>query len=166
MMACQLAKHYGLTVVATTRNRDKENILKENGADYVLIDEGQVSEKLKVIFPAGIQKVLELVGTATLKDSLKCISPKGMVCMTGILSGEWTLKEFTPMGDIPQLGRLTVYMGEAKNLDKRLLQDFINAVEDGSLKLNIGRHFKLHQMTEAHIYMESNNSTGKIVVEI
>ena len=166
MMACQLAKHYGLTVISTTRNPDKEKALRENGADHVLIDNGHVSEQLKAIYPSGVHKVLELLGTATLKDSLKCITPKGMVCMTGILSGEWTLKEFSPMGDIPQLGRLTVYMGEAENLNKELFQDFINAVEDGSIKLNIDRQFRLDQMTEAHIYMESNQSKGKIVVEI
>ena len=86
--------------------------------------------------------------------------------MTGILSGEWTLKEFSPMGDIPQLARLTVYMGEAENLSKELLQEFIDAVTTGDIKLNIDRYFKLEQMGEAHVYMESNQGNGKIVAEI
>lgn len=75
--------------------------------------DGDVKSKLTTIFPEGVDNILELISTATLKDSLKCIKPKGVVCMTGILSGEWTMKEFTPMGDIPSLGKLTVYMGEA-----------------------------------------------------
>ncbi len=166
MLSCQLAKHYGLTVISTTRNPDKEKYLKENGADYVLSDDGEVSSKLKSIYRDGVDKVLELIGTATLKDSLKCIKPKGVVCMTGILSGEWTMKEFTPMGDIPSLGRLTVYMGEAANINKDLLQDFINAVADGSINLNIDKTFKLDEIGEAHTYMESNQSKGKIVVEV
>ncbi len=81
---------------------------------------------MKNLFPDGVDKVLELIGTRTLKDSLKCIKPGGMVCVTGILGNEWTLKEFTPMGDIPSLGRLTVYMGEAGNLQK----------ENGSWKID------------------------------
>lgn len=166
MLACQLAKHYGLTVISTTRNADKEKHLKDNGADYVLIDDGDIHSKLKTSFPKGVDKVLELIGIATLKDSLKCIRPKGIVCMTGILSGEWTMKEFTPMGDIPSLGRLTVYMGEADNLNIDLLQDFINAVAEGSINLNIDRTFKLDEIVEAHRYMESNQSKGKIVVEV
>jgi hypothetical protein len=38
--------------------------------------------------------------------------------MTGILGDEWAMKDFTPMGDIPSLGRLTVYMGESISLSK------------------------------------------------
>jgi NADPH:quinone reductase-like Zn-dependent oxidoreductase len=166
MLTCQLAKHYGLTVIATTRNSDKEQYLKANGADHVLIDNGEVNTKLKSLFPEGVDKVLELIGIATLKDSLKCIKSKGIVCMTGILGGEWTMKEFTPMGDIPSLGRLTVYMGEASNLNKDLLQDFINTVTKGDITLNIDKVFKLDQIVEAHTYMESNQAKGKIVVEI
>ena len=166
MLSCQLSKHLGLTVISTTRNEVKKNFLIENGADHVLIDNGTVSPELRTLFPEGVNKVLELIGIKTLKDSLRCIKPKGIVCMTGILGGEWTLKEFTPMGDIPSLGRLTVYMGDAANLRKDLLQDFIDAVENGEITLNIDKVFSLDQIVEAHTYMESNQAKGKLVVEI
>lgn len=166
MLACQLAKIKGVTVISTTRNPEKEKHLKENGADYVLLDNGEINSSLKNLFPKGVDKVLELIGTETLKDSLQCIRPKGIVCMTGILGGTWTMNEFTPMGDIPSLGRLTVYMGDAANLHKDLLQEFIDAVADGKINLNIDKTFKLDQISEAHTYMESNQAKGKIVVEI
>jgi len=166
MLACQLAKTKGLTVISTTRNPEKEIHLKENGADYVLTDDGEINSKLKNLFPTGVNKVLELIGVETLKDSLQCIRPKGIVCMTGILGGSWTMNEFTPMGDIPSLGRLTVYMGDAANLHKDLLQQFIDAVAAGEINLNIDKTFKLDQISEAHVYMESNQAKGKIVVEI
>jgi len=166
MLACQLAKTMGATVISTTRNPNKEQSLKENGADHVLIDDGSVASLLHKLFPEGVKKVLELIGTGTLKDSLKCIGSKGIVCMTGILGNEWTMQNFTPMGDIPSLGRLTVYMGESKNLSKDLLQDFINKVEKGSIKLNIDSVFQLDQIVKAHEYMENNLAKGKLVVEI
>jgi len=166
MLSCQLAKHLGLTVISTTRNEAKKEFLTANGADHVLIDSGTVSQDLKELFPEGVNKVLELIGIKTLKDSLRCIKPGGMVCMTGILGGEWTLSEFTPMGDIPSLGKLTVYMGEAANLKKGLLQDFIDAVTDGKISLNIDKVFRFDQIVEAHKYMESNLAKGKLVVEI
>jgi NADPH2:quinone reductase len=164
MLACQLAKHLGLTVVSTTRNSNKEEFLKQNGAEHVLIDDGTVSERLKHIFPIGVHKVLELIGTKTLKDSLKCIQPKGMVCMTGILGSEWSMREFTPMGDIPSLGRLTVYMGEANSLSKEMLQEFIDAVAEGAISLSLDKIFTLDEVADAHKYMESNQAKGKIVV--
>lgn len=164
MLACQLAKTRGLTVISTTRNPDKKQTLKENGADQVVIDNGEVNDQVRKIFPVGVNKVLELIGTRTLKDSLKCIAPKGMVCMTGILGNEWTMKEFTPMGDIPSLGRLTVYMGDSKNLSKELLQAFIDEVAKETIRLNIDRVYQLDQVAEAHQYMEDNKAKGKIVV--
>ena len=76
------------------------------------------------------------------------------------------MKEFTPMGDIPSLGKLTVYMGEAENLTKESLQDFVNAVENEEITLRIDRTFKLEEIVQAHEYMESNQATGKLVVLI
>ncbi len=166
LLACQLAKAKGLTVVSSTRNPDKKQALMDNGVDHVVVDEGNVTDQVREIFPGGVDKVLELIGTRTLKDSLKCIATKGMVCMTGILGNEWTMKDFTPMGDIPSLGRLTVYMGESKNLSKELLQEFIDEVEKGNIKLPIDKVFRLSEVAEAHQYMEDNRATGKIIVQL
>lgn len=166
MMACQLAKYLGLTVIATTRNPEKMDALLENGADHGVIDDGNIAQKIKDIFPNGVHHVLELIGTKTLKDSLKCVTTKGIVCMTGILGNSWSMESFSPMGDIPSLGRLTVYMGDAKNLNSADLQDFIDAVESGKIKLNIDKIFKLDQIVEAHQYMEDNHATGKLVLDM
>ncbi|MFQ3213370.1 MAG: NADPH2:quinone reductase [Marivirga sp.] len=165
MLACQLAKTKGLTVISSTRNPAKKQALFDNGADHVVIDEGRVADQVKALYPQGVHKVLELIGTQTLKDSLKCIATKGMVCMTGILGNEWSMKDFTPMGDIPSLGRLTVYMGESKNLSKALLQEFIEAVEKGEIRLNIDKVFKLEEVAAAHQYMEDNRAKGKLVIK-
>jgi len=166
MLACQLAKTKGLSVISTTRNPNKEQSLLDNGADYVVIDDGTIKDQVRKVFPNGVNKVLELIGTRTLRDSLKCIATKGTVCMTGILGNEWSMESFTPMGDIPSLGRLTVYMGEARNLSKTLLQDFIDEIETGALQLNIDKVFHLHEVAKAHQYMEDNRAKGKVVVKI
>ena len=165
MLACQLAKHLGLRVISTTRNSEKVEYLMANGADNVIIDNGNIADELRNLFPDGVDKVLELIGTRTLVDSLKCIRPKGIVCMTGILGSEWTMKEFTPMGAIPSLGRLTVYMGEARNLTKESLQEFIESVESGDIRIALDRTFKLDEIVEAHKYMESDQAKGKIVIK-
>ena len=166
MLSCQWAKHLGLTVFSTTRNPEKEDALRNNGTDHVIIDDGSIQKEVKELSAGGVDNVLELIGTKTLKDSLQCIKPRGVVCMTGILGNEWTMKEFTPMGDIPSLGRLTVYGGDAENLTKERLQKFINAVETGNIKLNIDRIFKLQEVLEAHRYMEENRASGKLVVDL
>lgn len=164
MAAANLAKNLGLKVVSTTRNPDKIELLKEHGVDEVIIDDGRIAPRVREIFSNGVDRVLELVGTTTLRDSLKCAAPGGIVCMTGILGNAWTLKEFTPMGDIPHTVRLTVYTGEAKNLSASLLQEFVDGVAIGKNQIKIDRTFTINEIVEAHRYMESNQASGKLVV--
>ena len=60
-MAISIAKQLGLIVVATTKNKNKIDALHKYGADYVIIDNGQVASQ----FPShnGVDCVLELIGT-------------------------------------------------------------------------------------------------------
>ncbi|MHC5934934.1 zinc-binding dehydrogenase [Nostoc sp.] len=44
------------------------------------------------------------------------------------------------------------------------LQRFIDGVEVGQNRVNIDRVFHLDEIVEAHEYMESNQTTGKLVV--
>ena len=164
MLATQLAKISGLRVIATTRNPEKEGLLLQNGADHVLIDDGNLSIKLKQAFPDGVNKVLELVGTWTLKDSLACAAPGGTVCMTGMLSEQWSIPDFTPMGYIPATVNLTVYDSGQIRIDQPSFQQFIRDVEAGLVKLSIGRIFHLDEIVAAHQLMDSNAAGGKIVV--
>ena len=46
------------------------------------------------------------------------------------------------------------------------LQEFIDAVEGGVIKVNFNKRFQLDQIAKAHVYMESNQAKGKIVVEV
>ena len=79
MLVCQLAKHLGLKVISTNRTPEKEEYLKAIGANMVIIDNGNIKEQVKNLFPNGVDKVLELIGTRTIKDSFKCIKPGGIV---------------------------------------------------------------------------------------
>ena len=68
------------------------------------------------------------------------------------------------MGDIPSKGKLTAYMGDSGDLTSERLQDFINAVAEGAIKLNIDRVLKLDDVPEAHRIMENSQAKGKLVV--
>ncbi|MCB0036160.1 MAG: zinc-binding dehydrogenase, partial [Anaerolineales bacterium] len=166
MTTTRLAKEMGLTVLATTRNPQKADKLRANGVDHVVIDDGRIHQKVCEIVPNGVDRVLELVGTVTLRDSLKCATVGGIVCMTGILGNEWTMKDFTPMGDIPTGVKLTSYAGIADYLDPQLLQKFVDDVATGRQQVNLDRIFRIEEIQIAHRYMESNQATGKLVVVI
>ncbi|MGD8609258.1 MAG: zinc-binding dehydrogenase [Myxococcales bacterium] len=92
-----MAKVAGLRVICTSRSEAKIDMLRKAGADEVVIDDGELGAKIRNDHPGGVDRVLELIGTTTLLDSLKCARPGGVVCMTGILGGQWELGSFRPI---------------------------------------------------------------------
>ncbi|MCX8534132.1 zinc-binding alcohol dehydrogenase family protein [Chryseobacterium luquanense] len=163
LLAAELAKSEGLKVISTTRNIDKQNLLIENGADRVLIDDGNLSNQISKQ-NIKIDKILELVGTSTLKDSLASVVQGGIVCMTGMLSEQWSIKDFAPMDFIQAASYLTIYDSGKIRVDGQYFQEFIRKVEAKEIKPVIKKIFKLEEIAEAQSFMESNQSGGKIVV--
>ena len=164
MAATVLAKRMGLTVLSTTRNPASVDRLIELGADRVLIDDGPLAGKVREIASDGVDAALDLVGTPTLFDCLHATRVHGTVCMSGMLSDQWTLPDFYPTGDIPSGVRLTGYTGDATDLPSAVLQDFLDAVSAGDATVPIGRIFQLDEIREAHRVLETGTAGGKIVV--
>ena len=164
LAAAVLAKQHGATVAATTRQPERQALLRENGADHVFIDGGTIASNVRAAIPGGVDRVLELVGTTTLLDSLQCAAPKGVVCMTGMVGNRWELDRFSPMGAIPTSVKLTTYSGGAEDFVETPLQAFIDELEAGRTQSRVGRVFNLDDIVEAHRCMEENRAGGKIVV--
>ncbi len=164
LAAAVLAKRHGLTVAATTRQPEREAMLKDNGADHVFIDSGSIAGEVRRAFPDGVNKVLELVGTTTLLDSLAATAFQGAVCMTGIVGNSWELEAFSPMGAIPTAVNLTTYSGGAEDFMETPLQAFVDDIEAGRSRLRSGPVFGLSEIVEAHRTMEENRAQGKIVI--
>jgi len=162
LAALKLAKNIGTTVISTTRNKNKVEFLKEHGADFVLLDDETLSEQLFSIFPKGINKVLELVGTTTLKNSLKLLLDQGILCMVGILGGEWVLNNFEPMADIISGTYFTQF--DSQNIKEEIIIKLFNHIEGHKIKVPIAKVFTLDEIHKAHLLMESNIANGKIVV--
>jgi NADPH:quinone reductase-like Zn-dependent oxidoreductase len=96
--------------------------LRSSGANQVFIDTGLIAEEIKTVFPNGLDKVLELVGTTTLKDSLRCAKQGGIVCMTGIVGNKWSFDDFAPMEAIPTAVSLTTYAGDSEDFMRTPLE--------------------------------------------
>ena len=54
LAAAVLAKRQGATVAATTRKSDREAMLKDNGADYVFIDTGEIAGDVRIGFHTAV----------------------------------------------------------------------------------------------------------------
>ena len=164
LAAAAIAKNHKAIVAATTRNPGREQLLRASGVDQVFIDTGSIAQQVKEVCPGGVDKVLELVGTTTLKDSLRCAKQRGIVCMTGIVGNKWSFENFAPMDAIPTAVSLTTYAGESEDFMRTPLQELVDQIAGGTLHVQIGKTFHLDEIVEAHRCMEENKAGGKIVV--
>ena len=164
LAAAALARRHGALVAVTTRSPEREQLLREHGAEQVFLDNGTIADQVRAEYPDGVDRVLELVGTATLQDSLRCAKPGGTVCMTGIVGNQWSLPEFSPMEVIPSGVRLTTYAGTAEDFMRTPLDEFARQIAAGTLHIQRGRTFRLDEIVEAHRCMEENRAGGKVVV--
>ena len=160
LAAAAIAKSQGLTVLATTRQAEREKLVKSTGADHIIIDDGSIVAKVEELYPDAVDKVLELVGT-TLGDSVRCVKKGGQLCQVGVVGGNSSsdLKSKFRAG-----ATYAFYGGEQEDFHAMPLEELVKAVADGKLPVQIGKVFNIDQIVEAHRTMEQNRAGGKIVV--
>jgi NADPH:quinone reductase-like Zn-dependent oxidoreductase len=166
MAAAAIAKAYGAQVAATSRHASSEALVRGAGADHFLVDTGTIAAPVRDVWNGGADKVLELVGTGTLADSLAAAREHGIVCMTGMVGDRWSFADFAPMDVIPTGVSLTTYSGGVDDFMAMPFQSLADQVASGTLPVRIGRVFALDDIVEAHRLMETNKAGGKIVVVI
>ncbi|HEX4850745.1 MAG TPA: zinc-binding dehydrogenase [Puia sp.] len=180
--ACILAKQKGLTVIATTRSEEKKKLLYNLGANHVIIDRGKISQEVRKIISFGVDKVLELVGSTTLRDTISSTARTGTVCMAGFLGGrtqmdklqpqlEWILKK---KGNnfglhIPGLPKIAFFASSAIGttkfpISKIPFQQFVDDTEQKKIPSILSHVFRFDEISRAHQHMEQDGSMGKIVV--
>ena len=159
LTAMQIASAIGANVIATSRSEERFDKLKENGADECLVDDGELSQKIKC------DKVIELIGPKTLDDSMKCLNENGICCVTGVLGGVEYMAEFDPIKTIPNRRYLTSFFSNYPS--QEIIDDLFRFIADNNIKPSISKVFSdLADIGKAHELMESNNAQGKIIFKL
>jgi NADPH2:quinone reductase len=161
--AAALAGDIGATVLATTRRRDRLDLLAEHGVDHPLVDDGRVADQVRRLYPEGLDAGVELVGTPTLPDTLAAMRVHGTVCFVGMLSNQWIVKDFYPIDYLPRGVRLSAYSGGADDLPAPVLQRFLDRIADGSISLGPAAVYPLEEIPRAHADIDANRVAGKLV---
>ena len=164
LSAIQLAKSVGATVLASTRNENKGDLLKRQGADNVIIDDGTIREQLFSLYPDGVKKVLELIGPATLLESARLLSHRGIICSTGVLGEKGVLNNFDPIKDLPSGVYLTGFFSNYPA--QILINNIFEHLNKFKLHPVISKVFSLNEIGLAHALMENNQANGKVVVKV
>ena len=141
----------------STRNPAKATRLQAVGFDEVITEAGG-----KLQTDQRYDKILELVGPATLRDSFSHINEHGIVCNTGQLGNMWYVNDFDPIIELKNNSYLTAFY--SGNVSQAKLDAMFDYIRQFNVKILIERVFTLEQVPEAHRFLQSTDGFGKVVV--
>ena len=105
----------------STRNPAKATRLQAVGFDEVITEADG-----KIQTDQSYDKILELVGPATLRDSFSHINEHGIVCNTGQLGNIWYVNDFDPIIELKNNSYLTAfYSGNVSQAKLDAMFDYI-----------------------------------------
>ena len=169
--AVNIAAGAGLTVLASSRRADRAGLLEKLGAAIVLTDGGRLADEVAGRGLA-VDGVLDVVGNAVLRDSLRVVRPRGRVCQVGFLGGLAAVDGFDPIADLPSGVQLSFFgsafvLGTADfPLSAVPLQDMVARAEAGRYQAEPSRVFGFGELAEAHRIMEAGTAGGKMVAAV
>lgn len=163
MAAIRIAADLDCTVIATTRREAKREALVAAGAHHVVIDRGGIAGEVRALCPGGVDGALELVGLpATVADTADAIGDGGRLCHTGLLGDSWD----APLAAMPRNVSYSFANSESVRAERwtPITQTIVDRVAAGAYDANIFRVFAFDELRDAHVCMEENRATGKLVV--
>jgi putative PIG3 family NAD(P)H quinone oxidoreductase len=170
----QLARAAGAQAYGTSRTSEKLDRAREYGLrNSVAVNDGPQN------FPAvvqewtngqGVNVIIDLVGAAYLEANLSALAPKGRMVLVGTTAGSKATLDFATV----MRKRLTIIgtmlrarSSEEKATATRLFANHVvPLLADGIVRPVVDKVYKLAEVREAHLRMESNESFGKIILLI
>jgi NADPH:quinone reductase len=169
LLLVQIAKLRGARVIGTVSTDEKALLAREAGADDVILYTGtDFEQEVKHLTDGrGVDVVYDSVGQTTFSKGLNCLRPRGMMVLCGQSSGAVSPLDpqvLNARGSLyltrPTLGN---YVAGRSELLQRA-SDLFEWMASGKLNVLIDRDFALQDAADAHRYLESRQSKGKLLL--
>ncbi len=167
----QVARLRGARVIGTASTEEKAELARTAGAsDVILYTKTDFeTETRRLTGGRGVDVVYDSVGQTTFEKSLGCLRPRGMMVLFGQSSGP--VPPFDPLllnrkGSL-FLTRPTLanYVSDRGELLQRS-RDVLGWIARKEVELRIDKVFRLADAPNAHKYLESRMSTGKVLLQV
>ncbi len=155
--AMSLAKAFGADVYVTSRSPDKIDWAIEHGALGGFDSAGEFSKEMTAI--GGADLVIDNVGPATLKQSMRAAKRGGRIAICGGTSGP-RFELSIPVLFFRQLELIGSSMGNHAQFSRAL-----NWIRLGKARSPVARVFPFEQLPEALRYLDSGMQVGKVVLD-
>ena len=168
LTAVQLGKLMGARVVGVARGTHKMEIVKKEGADFVLdSDDPNLVSHLKDL--GGIDVVYDAVGGEQFKSALKSCNPEARIILIGFASGNVPLLKANHL----LVKNITVhgfYWGGFLQFKPSAVTESLKQLfewyKSDRIKPHISHKFNLDHAEDALNTLKQRKSTGKVVVKI
>lgn len=168
--AVQLARLAGATVYGTARSAAKRPRLEELGVHAVLAPEEVLTRLHGSDGHGNVEVVIDFVGGPYLAMNLQVLVKRGRLVIVGLLGGaeakidlgQLLSKRLRLIGTVLR----SRPRGEKAALTAMFSEHVVPLLATGRLRPILDRVFELDQAAEAHAYMETNASFGKIILQI
>ena len=166
---CQWAKSLGCRVIGTVGSEEKISLAKNNGCDEVInYSKEDFSKKVMELTEGkGVPVVYDGVGKSTFEKSVKCLKERGTMISFGNASGALdpidVPKSLQPKGLFfvrPSMGQ---YLHTRKELDEAS-KTLFEKISSRKVKVEIFKKYKLDDIKQAHIDLESRKIVGPAVI--
>jgi NADPH:quinone reductase len=166
----QLAKMFGAGLIIGTVGRDeKEKIVYKAGADLVINYQREdfVKDVNHLLAGRGVDLILDPIAGDIGERSLECLSMYGRLVNFGAASGKGahfqTKELYISCRSILGFSLMTT-RDQRPELLKEIAEPLFNYLAKGKIKMMIGRRFSLAEANKAHDWIESRESTGKVIL--
>ena len=156
-----LAKGLGCKVIVTARSNKHNAFLEHLGVDKIIID---TNNSIKDKLDEKVDKILELVGPLTLRESLSLLNEGGICCSTGILGNVFTLDNFDPIKEIPNGCYLTGFYSNYPT--QETIDEMMNFIDKHSIIPEIGKVYSFDDVVDFSKDLEDGQTNGKGIVVV
>ncbi|NRS89430.1 NADPH2:quinone reductase [Flavobacterium sp. 7E] len=161
----KISKLLGATVIGLTSSNDKVKAALLNGADKVFLYSNDWKNQVLNFVPNGVDVTYDSVGN-TLSDSFEVTKNRGQVVFFGMAGGDPDFINPRMLMDSSKTltgGDLWNYLVSKEERIKRANQLF-EWIISGEIAIPEPTIFKLSKGKKAHDFLESRESTGKIIL--
>jgi NADPH:quinone reductase len=168
LAAIQLAKRAGATVISTASTAEKLERLREFGMDHGINyrDEDFVPRVMDITAGRGADLVVDSVGGKTLEGSVAALAYRGRISWVGNAGREGPAN----LGGLGEKNASVtgVYLGAEMTINaarcRAMIEQLMQDVAKGELKVVVDRTFPLSDAAGAHAYIEGRGSFGRVLL--
>ena len=173
LAALQIGKAYGHRVIGTSRTQDKLDRCRDFGLDDAIAVASQpnfAEQIMSLTNGRGADVILDLVGAAYFEQNLRSAASKGRLLLVGLTSGSTT--QFNLSLALSKRLRLIGTVLRARSISDKaeatnsFRTRVVPLLSSGAVRPIVDRVFDYREVRAAHEYLESNESFGKVVLDL